>query len=116
MRITRREGSNLTDEVWVLSLNIPPCTHLEYPESKLELGFVSDGNPVKLSDEGSVWVPVLMHFTDTQGREWRRTRVSLKAGSEPKSLSEPIEIRMNIAAAGARVRKAESCTDAGKGG
>jgi hypothetical protein len=115
IHITQKDSPDtgvLSTETWVVSLsNIPPCTHIEYPESALQLGFISDGSPSTLSDTIGVWSPVSMHFVDTRGKEWNRTRTSLKEGSTPHVISKPISLHNYIVGTDAQTHKADSCTD-----
>ncbi|SFL17138.1 hypothetical protein [Streptomyces pini] len=115
IEITKKdpESDHISRNVWVISLNnIPPCTHIEYPQSKLHLGYVQPaGEEVKkVFNEDGIWAPVAMHITDTRGRQWRRTQTSLKEGPMQKVISKALEMRNNIWGADAETHKAESCS------
>ncbi len=113
------DDEELSEETWVLSLHdIPPCTHITYPQSALELGAVQEAGtePLNVSSGDGVWGPVVMHFVDTRGREWRRTQTSLKEGSMPDAVAKPLQAHNFVVGTDAKVREVESCGDAGGGG
>ncbi|MER7409368.1 hypothetical protein [Streptomyces cacaoi] len=115
-------------EVWVISLtDIPPCTHIAYPETELVLGAVyAEDDRRTIAGEKGVWNPLSMKFTDTRGREWTRTETSLKGGSAPggadgkamdamDAMDKAVQERRHLVGEGAEVREADSCEDANGG-
>lgn len=105
----RRKTSSTT---WVIPLsNIPPCTHLAYPQTKMFLGLIhaaGEERP-KVYEGDNMWTPVAMHFTDTQGRQWRRTQRSLSAGEAPSVINEARKLRKFVQGTEPVIRKASAC-------
>jgi hypothetical protein len=107
--------NDIQSEIWIISLrSLPPCTHIEYQDSNLTLGFIqADGEePSTLANLEGIWEPTSMHFTDTKGVEWLRTESSLKKGEAPKFFHEARVSRMGVVGIDAKVSKVEPCKDA----